>query len=490
MIKERNQNNLILLWALAVLQPASEKEVVNYIKYLLPEYSDAIPSIKETENIFRKWKKEGIIYLVHKKPYLYSMTTLGNVVLPKKWRHEKDKTRLFLLKECRSGRNKMLEGSNKEMVGVTPPKKNEPHTKEPRPACLNESSFESSFESSGLDQTGWTRLPEQLQNTVGLTIGSSNIHLPFFSYPDIRSLKKASGAKITRPDIGIDELSLAIGISKSLILSFTHKPQRHYRYFEIPKKSGGKRQISSPRIFLKTVQYWIADYMLNTLKVHPECFSYQKNKSILDNALCHVNKKYVANVDIENFFGNITIQKIVKTLKDNGIRENQAEIISKLISLNNEIPQGAPTSTIISNAVLYKFDLEISFKLKKIGVNYSRYSDDITFSGDNRNNINLSLKIIELELSKYDFKIKNKKTRIISSGSQQNVTGVVVNHQISPPRKMRRKLRAMVHNAIKEDNWDELNKMKGYVSYFLGYPALKQNKEISRYKKILYNVTK
>ena len=151
----------------------------------------------------------------------------------------------------------------------------------------------------------------------------------------------------------ISQLALAIGVSPRLLTSFTHKPENHYRTFKIGKKGGGEREISSPRFFLKTVQYWIKSYILCHVKIHESCHAYLRGKSIISNAEGHVGKKFVANIDIENFFGNITRDHVFRLLKKNDVGEKLSGSVAGLVTLDGCLPQGAPTSPDISNAFLY-----------------------------------------------------------------------------------------------------------------------------------------
>ncbi|RNC67511.1 MAG: RNA-directed DNA polymerase [Desulfuromonadales bacterium] len=284
------------------------------------------------------------------------------------------------------------------------------------------------------------------------------------------------------------DISLALGISPRLFTSFTHAPENHYRSFQIGKRGGGTRQIDSPRVFLKTVQCWVVEYFLWRLPSHPSCHSYQKDKSIQTNASPHVGKKFVANVDIENFFGSITTEMVRMLFLRNGMGEQLSKNLSKLLTLRGSLPQGSPASPIISNAFLYEFDEIIYQKAIEDSADYTRYADDMTLSGDNRQELKNMISIIQGELEKLGLRLKDTKTRIASYGGQQRVTGVVVNTRISPPRTLRRQVRAMFHQASLNPADADVRILRGYLSYLSSYSFLKESEELSKYRAILNQV--
>src|SRR5699024_8414757 len=106
-------------------------------------------------------------------------------------------------------------------------------------------------------------------------------------------------------DMTLQQLALAIGVSPRLISAIIHQRHKHYREFELRKKGGGSRTIHAPRFFLKTIQYWLVTYILGDLRIHPCCHAYSRGRSILTNALPHVRKRYVANLDIRSFFDSV-----------------------------------------------------------------------------------------------------------------------------------------------------------------------------------------
>ncbi len=172
-------------------------------------------------------------------------------------------------------------------------------------------------------------------------------------------------------------------------------------------------------------------------------------------------------------------------LINNGFGEKLAKVLAKLVTLNNILPQGSPASPILSNAILYNFDGVISRFASENRLKYTRYADDMTISGNNKNNIQNCIKLIRKEIHKCGLDIKEEKTRIASRGGQQRVTGVVVNNKLLPSRKLRRQLRAMFHQAQLNPHLANIKQLKGYYSYLNSYKALKHTLELQKYHQII-----
>jgi hypothetical protein len=194
----------------------------------------------------------------------------------------------------------------------------------------------------------------------------------------------------------------------------------NYNYFRLRKKSGGVREIMVPDPELKNIQRWILCYILEKINLHDKCTGFRKNKSIKDNAGVHVNQEVILKVDLLRFFDTITRARVIGLFKSLGYHPNLSIDLAKLttaehrksywiglsedekslINTNTAIlPQGAPTSPAIANIICRKLDLRFAQLGKKIGYKYSRYADDLTFSGkfNNLPSMNVIKKIIKEE---------------------------------------------------------------------------------------------
>ena len=254
-------------------------------------------------------------------------------------------------------------------------------------------------------------------------------------------------------------LSLIANLDKSITLplaalmasskkdaSAGNKLNHLYNSFEIPKKNGAMRTITAPFPILKRVQKSVLTNLLNTIMAHPAANGFCIRKSIVTNALPHTNKKIVANCDITNCFPSVSwplIYRALKTSFENLIGIEAVSLLTDICSKDGALPMGAPTSPALLNIVLYKTDVILSKSSSKFNCDYTRYADDLTFSGD-ENAIKL-IGLAEISLNKIGLKIDPIKTNIFRRGRRQSVTGLVVNNGVSVNKKYRKLVRAAAH---------------------------------------------
>jgi len=234
-----------------------------------------------------------------------------------------------------------------------------------------------------------------------------------------------------------------------------------YEAFEIPKKSGGVRKINAPSKQLKDIQKKIAlqleNYALSleSYTNNKVAHGFVKGRDIFSNAKIHRNKKLVLNIDIEDFFNSIHFGRVRGYFKKNNfflLSEEVSLVIAQICCFKGSLPQGAPTSPIISNLICQILDNRIVKIAKKYKLDYTRYADDMTFSTNDMNFIDQNsnfIDIIKIELQKAGFKINEDKTRLQYADSRQTVTGLIVNKKINIPREYYKLTRAMAHNLYK-----------------------------------------
>lgn len=274
----------------------------------------------------------------------------------------------------------------------------------------------------------------------------------------------------------IEDFVLLINKVNKTIYAHTHKVEgKHltyhayhskdkYQVFEILKKSGGIREIHAPNKGLK--------YILKTLnfifqalhKPQSVAHGFLRNRSVVTNAKLHVDKNYVFNIDLENFFPNIHQARVWKKLQTppfnlNGEKIEIANLLANLVcfqyekgsSEKNFLPQGAPTSPILSNIICHRLDKKLFELAKAYNVKYTRYADDMTFSSDHnvyQENSEFLQKLFSIIQSE-NFKINPKKTRLQKKGYKQEVTGLIVNEKINVSRSYIKNLRALIHMVEK-----------------------------------------
>ncbi len=221
-----------------------------------------------------------------------------------------------------------------------------------------------------------------------------------------------------------------------------------YREVVIPKKNGGVRILHTPRRDLKEVQRNILRNILSEKKISEYATAYQKGKSLFHNASPHVGHKYLLKMDISDFFGSITFRQVLSSAFPSTIYPKQIGVmLTRLCTKDKVLPQGAPTSPALSNIVMKNFDEILGAWCKERGITYTRYCDDLTFSGDTPL-YDLSLKVTDM-LTRRGFLVNKAKTHFLTNASSQRVTGLCVNEKVSIPADYKRGLRQEVYYAIR-----------------------------------------
>lgn len=260
-------------------------------------------------------------------------------------------------------------------------------------------------------------------------------------------------------------LSLLLGYEvKEIAFYLFAEEDLFYNEFSLPKKSGGLRIIDVPSERLKKIQRWILENILNHIEIHEKCYGFRKGKSIYDNAKMHVNKKCVLNIDLSNFFPSIKQKDVFKIFYKVGYTKKVSYYLTKLLTRNGYLPQGSPASPMISNIIAINLDYRLDGLAKKYHVEYSRYADDITFSG-NRNLKNL-IPIVRQIVQEENFDINVKKTRLSYYYQRQEVTGLIVNKKVSIPKEYVKELRKTIYFCKKFGVDSHLKKTGNYKSFF------------------------
>lgn len=141
-----------------------------------------------------------------------------------------------------------------------------------------------------------------------------------------------------------------------------------------------KRTFNNPSVFLKTIQKRINRNMLSTIPLPDNIHGGVRGRSNITNAKAHQGNKYLFGTDLRDFYPNINANQVYTTLKGKGYSPNMAHWLSRLTTKDNAVPQGAPTSTTISNLVFLPTDIKLAAFCKKHNITYTRYIDDLTFS--------------------------------------------------------------------------------------------------------------
>ena len=268
----------------------------------------------------------------------------------------------------------------------------------------------------------------------------------------------------------------------------------HYHRWTVPKRSGrGVRLISAPKPDLKRVQAWIARQITEHLPVHGAAHGFLSGRSTKTNARVHAGARVVVKFDVRDFYPTVTYRRVKGLFRKAGYGEQVATVLALLttecpretIEIGGRphyvatgprsLPQGAPTSPSITNALCLHLDARLIGLARKLGFKYTRYADDLTFSfaGPGKVPVGRLQKAVADIVGAEGFVIHPHKTRIMRNGGRQMVTGLIVNTapegqpSARVPRKVVRELRAAIHNREKgkPGKGESLEQLKGMAAY-------------------------
>lgn len=234
----------------------------------------------------------------------------------------------------------------------------------------------------------------------------------------------------------------------SCLYAVSNHTEQHYRSVEIPKKGGGIRKLMAPDYLLGRIQKNILHHVLAELPVSAYAKAYQPHTSILDNARPHAGARQILKLDTKGFFDHISYFMVYRyafpaVYYPPAVRT----VLANLCCYRDMLPQGAPTSPAVSNLVMKPFDEYMGDWCRERQIQYTRYCDDMTFSGefDSREVKNK----VRGFLAAYGLELNEKKTRVMKNCQRQTVTGIVVNEKPQASRAYRRKLRSDVYYCRK-----------------------------------------
>ena len=256
----------------------------------------------------------------------------------------------------------------------------------------------------------------------------------------------------------LSSLEQDLGTSAKTLYAVSNNLGKHYRKVKLPKKNGGFRTLSVPDEVLKSIQRQIAVVLLIHSPTSRYAKAYRFGSSTLRNAKHHVGKQVVLKLDILHFFDSIRYSTVKDKVFPEEIYAEPVRILLTMLCYHKDaLPQGAPSSPAITNIILYEFDEQIGQWCRERGIAYTRYCDDMTFSGDF--NPAEVIRFVRLELKKMGFLLNEQKTQIQRPGQQQTVTGIVVNEKLSIPADYRRKLRQELYYCRKFGIQEHLQKI-------------------------------
>jgi len=245
----------------------------------------------------------------------------------------------------------------------------------------------------------------------------------------------------------------------------------HYHYVWLRKRSGGVRLIEIPKPMLKGAQQQILREILDHVPAHPAAHGFVARRSIRSNALPHLGQRVVVKFDLENFYASVSFSRVVALFRSLGYCREVAIWLGRLTTSalpeahggpqsrdpqfapyrTRHLPQGAPTSPAIANLSAFVLDLRLAGLARSFRANYTRYADDLTFSGDERflDSLAVFLPLVTQIVRSERFRVNAAKRRVIRNNQRQEVAGVVVNERPNIRRQEYDRLKAILVNCIR-----------------------------------------
>lgn len=251
----------------------------------------------------------------------------------------------------------------------------------------------------------------------------------------------------------------------------------HYNYRVLTKSAGGLRMIEAPKAHLKMIQRQILAEILDRVPVHDAAHGFVRGRSIRSFAAPHVGRRVVLRMDLEDFFPSISGRRVQAFFRTAGYPESVADLLGGLCTnavprgawagvargydpallfetrklyARPHLPQGAPTSPALANVCAYRVDCRLSALAAAAGAVYTRYADDLAFSGDvefDRGVERFAARAAAILLEE-GFRVQHRKTRVMRQGVRQYLAGLVVNERVNTVRADYERLKATLHNCI------------------------------------------
>ena len=281
----------------------------------------------------------------------------------------------------------------------------------------------------------------------------------------------------------LSDVATLLGFKPKAVSYILYKqpPATKYKTFQIPKRNGGQRTIKAPVDALKLLQRKLSDLLQDCIyeiavannRKDRTAHGFKRKRSIITNARQHRHRRWVLNLDLEEFFPLINFGRVRGFLlknRDFELHEDVATVIAQIACYENSLPQGSPCSPVISNLIAHLLDMRLVKRASEAGCTYSRYADDLTFSTNKKefpkdiampsgtegaaSHSWLPGQALQKVIERTGFRLNAKKTHLMYRTSRLNVTGLVVNKKINVRWEYRHNARAMVHKLVRTGTFE------------------------------------
>lgn len=290
----------------------------------------------------------------------------------------------------------------------------------------------------------------------------------------------------------IDLISKELNVDRKLIDNIAKRSHKYYKQYHVKKKSGGHRTIYHPSPILKALQYWLVKNLFDFYPISNFAKAYKKGSSIKHNALAHINSNHILHLDIKDFFPSITGAHLLSTLQkgkdkvNNKIKtvlnDEDYKLIINICFLNNQLTIGSVCAPIISNIVMYDFDLEASQLAERKGYKYTRYADDIILSSETYIPKEV-IEEVEAILKKYGFRLNPKKTLFMWNGNKKIITGLIINNNNTTiGRQKKSQIKSLIYKKMKKNEGDS-SVVLGHLCFLKDIDPVSFNNIVVKYSR-------
>jgi RNA-directed DNA polymerase len=278
--------------------------------------------------------------------------------------------------------------------------------------------------------------------------------------------------KTNPPTAGCDDLANLLDLDPNRLTQLAGEAVNLYERFPLKTRRRRPRWIEAPKPFLKLVQRRLLDRLLYKTSPHSAAHGFYPELSIVTNARIHAGSTWVVSYDLKDFFPNTDLEKVRQVLrKCYSLEEEALECILRLTCRKGSLPQGAPTSPHLANLAFYDGDKLLSELANFHDLSYTRYADDMTFSGQELPD-KLDDRVGQI-VHRVSYRLAEEKTKRMGRHQCQKVTGLVVNDGVRLPRKQRRLLRAIrrdielkgMENALARSGYGSVCQLQGHLAF-------------------------
>lgn len=278
----------------------------------------------------------------------------------------------------------------------------------------------------------------------------------------------------------IDDFSEATHISKYTLYQLSKNADKYYKIYTIPKKIGKPRTICQPSKKLKGLQSWILINVLNKLSVSPSCKGFEKGSSTYLNAEPHKGATTLLTIDLKDFFRTVTQQQVFNIFKSIGYNDLISVVFSNICTYEEALPQGGPCSPKLANLSVWQLDVRIQGYVGRRGINYTRYADDLSFSGLSPLKVVQTIPMIKKIIEEENFKINPAKTRIAGLTRAKIVTGLLIaDDSLGIGKQKYKDVRSKIYHLTlpsEQSNTKLLYEVNGWLSYLNSVDRKRLNK--------------